>query len=54
MGELVCPKCGRPALKNIGGGFYLCSAASSGCGTIWHERNLMQAQARPSGHTPTG
>jgi len=43
MRELICPKCGRPNLKNIGGGFYLCSAASSGCGSIWHERHLFQA-----------
>lgn len=49
MTELVCPKCGRPALKNIGGGFYLCSAASSGCGSIWHERHLLQALTQRTG-----
>lgn len=48
MSELTCPKCGRPGLKNIGGGFYLCSAANSGCGSIWHERHLLQVQGQRS------
>ncbi len=50
MSELVCPKCGRSGLKSIGGGFYLCSAANAGCGSIWHERHLMQPQTQPSGN----
>ncbi len=51
MTEFVCPRCGRPALKNIGGGFYLCSAANSGCGSIWHERHLLQALTHRAGES---